>query len=376
MSGVAIYAYLNEMIQKQATDLYITCGVPPMLRIDGELHPLGEQVLQEEDVQAMLNEVLTSRQRREFDSNMELNLAFDMGKEGRFRVNVLRQRQHTGMVIRRITSQIPSFEQLRLPKILETLALEKRGLIMVSGVTASGKSTSLASMLDFRNRTLGGHIITIEDPIEYYHEHKKGVVTQREIGIDTASYQIALKNALRQKPDVILVGEVRDPEVMEQTITAAETGHLCLATIHTNNAAQAIERIINFFPEDRQQQMRIALSLNLRAIIAQRLVRSIKGDMVVALEILLNEALIKELILKGDTMKIKEVMANNNPAGMVTFDQSIYRLYTEGLISETTAIAEADIPADMKIRVQNAKIAAAGGKGSGMSNIDTSKLSL
>lgn len=376
MSGVAIYAYLNEMIQKQATDLYITCGVPPMLRIDGELHPLGEQVLQEEDVQAMLNEVLTSRQRREFDSNMELNLAFDMGKEGRFRVNVLRQRQHTGMVIRRITSQIPSFEQLRLPKILETLALEKRGLIMVSGVTASGKSTSLASMLDFRNRTLGGHIITIEDPIEYYHEHKKGVVTQREIGIDTASYQIALKNALRQKPDVILVGEVRDPEVMEQTITAAETGHLCLATIHTNNAAQAIERIINFFPEDRQQQMRIALSLNLRAIIAQRLVRSIRGEMVVALEILLNEALIKELILKGDTMKIKEVMANNNPAGMVTFDQSIYRLYTEGLISETTAIAEADIPADMKIRVQNAKIAASGGKGSGMSNIDTSKLSL
>ena len=304
---------------------------------------------------------------------MELNLAFDMGKEGRFRVNVLRQRQHTGMVIRRITSQIPSFEELRLPKILETLALEKRGLIMISGITASGKSTTLASMIDFRNRTRGGHIITIEDPIEYYHEHKKGVITQREIGIDTASYQIALKNSLRQKPDVILVGEVRDPEVMEQTITAAETGHLCLATIHTNNAAQAIERIINFFPEDRQQQMRIALSLNLRAIVAQRLVRSIKGDMVVALEVLLNEALIKELILKGDTSKIKEVMGNNNTSGMVTFDQSIFRLYSEGLISDTTAIAEADIPADMKIRVQQAKI---GGKASGMSNIDTSKLSL
>jgi twitching motility protein PilU len=361
------------MIQKQATDIYITVGVPPMLRINGELNPLGEQVLQEDDVQAMLNEVLTSRQRREFDSNMELNLAFDMGKEGRFRVNVLRQRQHTAMVIRRITSTIPSFEQLRLPKILESLAIEKRGLIMVSGVTASGKSTSLASMIDFRNRTFGGHIVTIEDPIEYYHEHKKGVVTQREIGIDTNSYQVALKNALRQKPDVILVGEVRDPEVMEQTITAAETGHLCFATIHTNNAAQAIERMINFFPEDRQQQMRIALSLNLRAIIAQRLVRAVDGSMVVALEILLNEALIKELILKGDTVKVKEVMANNNPAGMVTFDQSIFKLYSEGLINEMTAIAEADIPADMKIRVQNAKI---GGKGSGMSNIDTSKLSL
>ena len=361
------------MIQKGATDLYITVGVPPTLRVDGELQPLGDQVLQEEDVQAMLNEVLTSRQRREFDSNMELNLAFDMGKEGRFRVNVLRQRQHTGMVIRRITSVIPSFEELRLPKILESLALEKRGLIMISGVTASGKSTTLASMIDFRNRTYGGHIITIEDPIEYYHEHKKGVITQREVGIDTASYNIALKNSLRQKPDVILVGEVRDPEVMEQTITAAETGHLCLATIHTNNAAQAIERIINFFPEDRQQQMRIALSLNLRAIVAQRLVRSVEGSMVVVLEILLNEALIKELILKGDTVKIKEIMANSNPAGMITFDQSIFKLYAEGLITEQTAIAEADIPADMKIKVQQAKI---GGKASGMSNIDTSKLSL
>lgn len=361
------------MIKKEATDLYVTVGVPPHLRMDGELHPLGDQVLQEEDVQAMLNEVLTSRQRREFDSNMELNLAFDMGKEGRFRVNVLRQRQHTGMVIRRITSQIPSFEQLRLPKIMERLALEKRGLIMISGVTSSGKSTSLASMIDYRNRVQGGHIITIEDPIEYYHEHKKGVVTQREVGIDTASYNIALKNALRQKPDVILVGEVRDPEVMEQTITAAETGHLCLATIHTNNASQAIERMINFFPEERQQQMRIALALNLRAIVAQRLVRSVEGNMVVVLEILLNEALIKELILKGDTIKIKEIMANNNPAGMITFDQSLIKLYADGVISEQTAVAEADVPSDMKMKIQQIKLS---DKSKGSSNIDTSKLSL
>jgi twitching motility protein PilU len=373
LSGVAIYAYLNEMIKREATDLYITVGVPPTLRVENELHPLGEQQLQEEDVQAMLNEVLTSRQRREFDANQELNLAFDMGKEGRFRVNVLRQRQHTAMVIRRITSEIPSFEKLRLPKLLESLVLEKRGLIMISGVTSSGKSTTLASMIDYRNRTVGGHIITIEDPIEYYHEHKKGVVTQREIGIDTASYQMALKNALRQKPDVILVGEIRDPDVMEQTITAAETGHLCLATIHTNNAPQAIERIINFFPEDRQQQIRIALSMNLRAIVSQRLVRTMKGDMCVALEILLNEALIKELILKGETVKIKEIMANNNPAGMVVFDQSLINLYKEGMISETTAIAEADIPADMKMKIQNIKI---GSTSKGSVNIDTSKLSL
>ncbi len=373
MSGVAIYAYLNEMIKREATDLYLTVGVPPSLRVDDQLHPLGEQILQEEDMQGMLNEVLTSRQRREFDSNMELNLAFDMGKEGRFRVNVLRQRQHTAMVIRRITSLIPSFEDLRLPKIMEKLALEKRGLILICGVTSSGKSTSLAAMVDYRNRVAGGHIITIEDPIEYYHEHKKGIVTQREIGIDTNSYPIALRNALRQKPDVILVGEVREPEVMEQTIAAAETGHLCFATIHTNNASQAVERIINFFPEDRQQQIRIALAMNLRAIVAQRLVRTLKGDMVVALEILLNEALIKELILKGDTVKIKDIMANNNPAGMVVFDQSILKLYAEGLISEQTAVAEADIPTDMKMKIQQVKMT---DKSKGMPNIDTSRLSL
>ncbi len=372
MSGVAIYAYLNEMIKKEASDLYLTVGVAPQLRIKDELLALGEQILQEEDVQAMLNEVLTSRQRREFDSNMELNLAFDMGKEGRFRVNVLRQRQHTGMVIRRITSKIPSFEDLRLPKILEKLSQEKRGLIMVSGVTSSGKSTTLASMVDYRNRVVGGHIITIEDPIEYYHEHRKGIITQREIGIDTTSYNIALKNALRQKPDVILVGEVRDAEVMEQTLAAAETGHLCLATIHTNNASQAIERIVNLFPEERQHQVRIALSMNLRAIIAQRLVRAIDGGMVVALEILLNEALIRELILKGETIKIRDVLVNGGATGMVSFDQSIFKLFAEGVISEKTAIDEADVQTDMKMKIQQFKISGA----KDMGNIDTSKLSL
>lgn len=373
MSGAALYVYLTEMVKREASDLYLSVGVAPTLRIDNELFPMGDAGLKEENIQEMLGEVLTSRQRREFDANMELNLAFDMGKEGRFRVNVLRQRQHTGMVIRRITSLIPSFADLRLPPIFEKLALEKRGLIMVCGVTSSGKSTSLAAMADYRNTNLSGHIVTIEDPIEYYHEHKKGIVTQREVGIDTASYHTALKNALRQKPDVILVGEVRDAEVMEQTITAAETGHLCLATIHTNNASQAVERIINFFPEDRQQQIRIALSMNLRAVIAQRLVRSIEGGMVVAIEIMLNEALIKELILKGDTTKVKDVMANNNHAGMVTFDQSIFRLFTEGHITEQTAIMEADIPADMKMRIQQHKLS---DTSKGLPNIDTSRLSL
>jgi len=356
LSGVAIYAHLSEMLRVKATDLYLMVGVQPVFRVEDELHRWGTQLLQEDDIQGMLNEVLTSRQRREFDTNLELNLAFDMGKEGRFRINVMRQRQHTSIVIRRITSVIPSFEELKLPKVMEQLSQDKRGMILVCGVTSSGKSTSLAAMIDYRNTNFGGHIITIEDPIEYYHEHKKGIVTQREVTIDTNSFQIALKNALRQKPDVILVGEIRDPEVMEQAITAAETGHLCMATLHTNNASQAIERIINFFPEDRQQQIRIALSMNLRAIIAQRLVRTIDGKMVVAIEVMLNEGLIREMILKGETTKMREIIANNNPSGMVTFDQSVFRLYAEGLITEKTALNEADIPADMKIKIQQHKM--------------------
>jgi twitching motility protein PilU len=229
-------------------------------------------------------------------------------------------------------------------------------------------------MVDYRNSTIGGHIVTIEDPVEFYHEHKKGLITQREVGIDTASYHIALKNALRQKPDVILVGEIRDPEVMEQAIAAAETGHLCYATLHTSNAPQAIDRIINFFPEERQQQVRIALAMNLRAIIAQRLVRTKDGGMVVTPEIMLNEALIKELILKGETMKIREIMANNNPIGMVTFDQTLLNHYKDGLITEETAIIEADLPTDMKMKIQQFKMADKG-KGT-MGDIDTSKLSL
>lgn len=373
MSSAPIYTYLKEMVAQQASDLYLSVGVAPTLRIDGELSPLGDFALREEDIQEILNEVLTSRQRREFDSNMELNLAFDMGKEGRFRINVLRQRQATGLVVRRITSNIPSFDALQLPPILEKLAMEKRGMIAICGVTSSGKSTTLAAMADYRNQQATGHIITIEDPVEYYHEHKKCIVTQREVGIDTASFHIALKNSLRQKPDVIVVGEIRDAEVMEQTITAAETGHLCLATLHTNNATQAVERIINFFPEERQQQVRIALAMNLRAIVAQRLVRAVDGGLVVALEILLNEALIKELILKGETYKIKEIIGNNHHTGMLTFDQSLFKLYTDGKIAEGTAIIESDIPADMKMKIQQHKLK---DFAVDASEIDTSKLSL
>ena len=379
MSNTAIYNYLNEMVRKEATDLYLTVGVPPTLRIDDKLYPVTQDAMQEEDLQAVLMEVLTPRQRLEFDTNMELNMALDLGQEGRFRINIMRQRQNPALVIRRITSRIPNFEQLYMPKIMEKLALEKRGLVLICGVTSSGKSTLASALIDYRNSMVGGHIITIEDPVEFYHEHKKGIITQREVGIDTASYSVALKNALRQKPDVILVGEIRYQDVMIQAIAAAETGHTCYATLHTTNATQAIERIVGFFPEERHQQIRISLSMNLRAIIALRLVPAIKGGMVMVPEILLNEALVKELILKGETSKIHDVMGNNNTVGMVTFDQSLLSLYRDGIITEQTAVSESDYSADMKIKVQQYKMS---GKmtdknGSLTSlDIDTSRLSL
>lgn len=373
MTDIAIYPYLSKMIKEEASDLYLTVGVPPTMRVSDRLHALSDVALGGDDIQDMLGEILTSRQRREFESRMELNLALDMGKDGRFRINVLRQRQYPALVIRRITGKIPTFEELRLPKMMEALSLEKRGLVLMCGMTGSGKSTSLAAMADFRNRMVSGHIITIEDPIEFFYEHKKGIVTQREVGIDTDSYHIALKNALRQKPDMILVGEIRDREVMEQALVAAETGHLCLSTVHANNASQAVERIINFFPEDRHQQVRIALSMNLRAIISQRLVSSVRGHLVVALEILLNEGLIKEHILKGDTVKIREVMAQNNAAGMVVFDQALLNLYKAGIISEQTVIAEADFPTDMKMKIWQINLS---GRGNATSDIDSSGLSL
>ncbi|MBL1147302.1 MAG: PilT/PilU family type 4a pilus ATPase [Pseudomonadota bacterium] len=368
------------MVENKASDLYITVGLPPTMRIENELKALDSNPLAPDTVQDMLSKVLTSRQRREYESTMELNLALDMGDSGRFRVNVLRQKQFPAMVIRRITSQIPSFEELHLPDIFRTLALKKRGLILISGVTSSGKSTSLASMVDYRNQNMGGHIITIEDPIEYAHDHKKSIITQREVGIDTQSYQVALKNALRQKPDAILVGEIRDAEVMEMALNAAETGHLCLSTIHTNNAIQAIERMISLFPEERHNQVRIALSMNLSAIVGQRLVNNKYGGLTPALEILLNEALIKDHILKGETSKIREVMANNTTSGMMLFDDCLFKLFREDFIDENTAIAECDIPSDMKMRIQQYRMSGVvneGGEKSGaFDQVDTSKLSL
>lgn len=361
------------MNEKGASDLYISHGCTPTLRIEDHLVPIGGKPLDEETINDILASILTQRQQRDFEQKMELNTALDMGAYGRFRVNVFRQRQMPGLVIRRIISKIPSLEELRLPPILSNLVSERRGIILVTGMTGSGKSTTLASMLNYRNEREEGHILTIEDPIEYYHDHKKSVVTQREVGVDTESYSTALKNALRQRPDVILIGEVRDAEVMEQALTIAETGHLCLATLHTNNAYQAIERIVNFFPEEFHNQTRLNLSMNLKAIVSQRLLPSLKGGLVPALEILVNQALVREQIQKGDYEKIPDVMEQNNAIGMCTFDQSLLDLYRTGDISEATAISQSDKSSDMAVKIRQLNL---GAKGGGLRDMDTSSLKI
>ncbi|MFA7275796.1 MAG: PilT/PilU family type 4a pilus ATPase [Pseudobdellovibrionaceae bacterium] len=368
-----IFKYLTEMTRRNATDLYLTVGFPPALRVDDRLEQIGSTVMDLGQMNDLLASVLTTRQRRDFELRMELNTAIDMGVHGRFRVNILQQRQQPALVIRRIVSKIPSFDDLRLPPVLSDLAMTKRGLILVTGMTGSGKSTTLASMIDYRNKNSQGHIITIEDPIEYYHEHKNCVVSQREIGVDTETYAIALKNALRQRPDVILVGEVRDREVMEQALTAAETGHLCLATLHTNNSAQAIERIVNFFPEDSHSQVRLNLATNLRAIISQRLVQAVNGKLTVALEILLNQGLVKELILEGKISKIFDVIEANHSNGMTSFDQSLISLVKQGVIAESVALNQSDMQSDMKIKLQKIKLSR---EGEGLDVLDTSLIKI
>ncbi len=373
MSSPLVFSYLTMMNERSATDLYLTVGHPPALRIDDKLETIGDHILQAADLEDILSNVLTLRQKREFETNMELNSALDMGVYGRFRVNVLKQRQHPALVIRRIVSRIPAFQELNLPPIFEQLSMQKRGLILLTGMTGSGKSTTLASMIDYRNAHSQGHIITIEDPIEYHHDHKKSIVSQREVGVDTENYAIALKNALRQRPDVILVGEIRDREVMEQALTAAETGHLCLATIHTNNAYQAIQRIVNLFPEDYARQICYNLATNLKAIVSQRLVPTVNGSLTIALEILINEGHVRDLIQEGKFSKIKDVIEANQSTGMCSFDQSLLALYSKGLISEDVAVAQADLAGDLKIKLKQAKT---GAKGDVLTRLDTTNLAI
>ena len=373
MQPSIVFNYLIEMHQRDATDLYLTVGFPPSLRVRDAIQSLSSTILSDKDLDGILSQILTTRQRRDFEMRNELNIAFDMGDYGRYRINVMQQRHHPALVIRRIISKIPEFTDLSLPPIFESLSLIKRGLVLVTGMTGSGKSTTLASMIDYRNRHEEGHIITIEDPIEYYHDHKKSIITQREVGTDTDSYATALKNALRQRPDVILVGEIRDREVMEQALTAAETGHLCLATLHTNNAYQAIERIVNFFPEEQFKQVRLNLATNLKAIISQRLIPALPTGMTLALEIMLNEGHIRELILEGKIAKIRDMLESNAASGMCSFDQSLLELFKKNLISEEVALQNSDMPADLKMKIKQLHLSS--GK-TALSSMDTSKIKM
>lgn len=351
-----IHTLLEDMVTRRASDLYITYDAPAALRINDIIVPINRFALKDDDIARYIGQLLTPEQQDEFHSTFELNMALNFNETARFRVNVFRQQAHDGVVIRRIENNIPNIESLNLPSIYGELVMQKRGLILVSGQTGSGKSTSLAAMVGHRNTYGQGHIITVEDPIEFVHQHGKCIITQRDVGLDTYSYALALKNALRQRPDIVVIGEVRDREVMEQAIYFAETGHLCIATIHANNASQTIERVINFFPEERHPQILLNLSLNLRATLSQRLMRTIDGGRTLALEIMLNRGLIKQHIELGKIRQLREMIEKGTTDGMQTFDQHLLRLYEQGIISEDIALTESDSVANLRLQIQNLKV--------------------
>src|ERR1700727_3541541 len=344
---------LRRVIEKKASDLFITAGFPPAIKVDGEIRPQSERTLTPEQSATLVRAIMNDRQTKEFDASKECNFAIAPPGIGRFRVSAFVQQGAVGAVIRLINAKIPSFEELDLPVILKEVALTKRGLVMIVGGTGSGKSTSLAAMIGHRNENTKHHIVTIEDPVEYVHHHKGCVITHREVGVDTESWHAALKNTLRQAPDVILIGEIRDRETMEYGIQFAETGHLVLATLHANSSNQAIDRIINFFPEERREQLLMDLSLNIRALISQRLIpREAGSGRIAAMEIMLNSPLIADLIFKGDVTKIKDVMSRSNRLGMKTFDQALFELYESGLISYEDALRNADSKNELRLRVK------------------------
>lgn len=340
------------MIRLDASDIYITVDLPPMYRKEGVNTPYGTKNLDAEDIRILAENIMNEKQKKEFYEKMEMNLAMYYPELGRFRVNIFFQRRNIGMVIRQIKISIKTIDDLQLPQILKNIIMTKRGLVLIVGGTGSGKSTTLAAMIDHRNTHSSGHIITVEDPVEFVHQHKKSVITQREVGIDTLSFSHALKNTLRQAPDVILVGEIRDTETMESAITFAETGHLCLGTLHANNANQAIERIINFFPAERHEQIYLLLSLNLRSIISQRLIPAKDGKRVASFEVLLDTPRVKDLILKKQIGLLKESMSKGIQEGMVTFDQFLFDLYKDGKISYENTIAYADSANDLRLRIK------------------------
>ncbi|MDB6063435.1 MAG: type pili twitching motility protein PilT [Verrucomicrobiaceae bacterium] len=344
---------LSLMVEKGASDLFITAGVPPSVKINGRVVPVTTTPLSPEKTRETVLGVMNETQRREFVQDKELNFAISARGIGRFRVSAFYQRNLAGMVLRRIETHIPQIEDLGLPDIIKDLSMTKRGLVIFVGATGAGKSTSLASMIGHRNRNSKGHIISVEDPIEYIHQHEGCIITQREVGIDTESFEIALKNMLRQAPDVIMIGEVRTRQTMEHAITFAETGHLCLCTLHANNANQALDRIMHFFPVERHAQLWMDLSLNLRAMVAQQLIPTPDGKgRRACVEVLINTPLAADLIRKGEVHTLKELMSKSNEQGMQTFDQHLYEMYSQGEITYEDAIAHADSANDLRLMIK------------------------
>ena len=348
-----IHELLRGMVARKASDLFITAGFPPAFKVDGKMTPVSNQSLTPQHTQELARSLMNDKQAQEFEGTKECNFAINPPGIGRFRVNAFVQQQRVGIVLRTITTTIPKFEELGLPPVLKDVAMTKRGLVIFVGGTGSGKSTSLAAMIGYRNENSYGHIITIEDPIEYVHDHKNCLITQREVGVDTDSWESALKNTLRQAPDVILIGEVRERETMEHAIAFAETGHLCLCTLHANSANQALDRIINFFPEERRAQLLMDLSLNLKGLISQRLIplKGMKGR-AAAIEVLLNSPLISDLIFKGEVHEIKEIMKKSREMGMQTFDQALFDLYETGKISYEDAMRNADSMNELRLQIK------------------------
>jgi twitching motility protein PilU len=344
---------LKKMVEKEGSDLFITTGFPPAIKVDGTIHKATDEPLSPDQSAMMVRSIMNDKQIKEFDATKESNFAITPQGIGRFRVSAFIQQGNVGAVLRTITTEIPTLDGLDLPPILKDVVMNKRGLVIVVGGTGSGKSTTLAAMIGHRNKNSRGHIVSIEDPVEYVHPHEGCVITQREVGVDTESWHAALKNTLRQAPDVILIGEIRDRETMEYGIQFAETGHLCLATLHANSANQALDRIVNFFPEERRQQLLMDLSLNTKAFVSQRLVPRETGiGRVAAMEIMLNSPLIADLIFKGEVGQIKEIMAKSTRLGMQTFDQSLFALYEDGVISYEEAMRNADSKNELRLRVK------------------------
>ena len=353
--------YLKILAERDGSDLYFSTGARPSAKFNGVLKPLGKDAAPPGWVDSLAQEIMNDKQKREFAEKPEMNLALSLSGIGRFRVNIFKQRSEVAMVIRNIVTEIPRIDDLGLPKVLEKVIMYKRGLILFVGGTGSGKSTSLAALIDHRNTNSKGHIITIEDPVEYIHPHKGCIINQREVGVDTDSFADALKNTLRQAPDVILIGEIRDRETMEHALAFAETGHLAISTLHANNANQALDRIINFFPEERRTQLLSDLSINLQAFVSQRLIPTVDGKRCAAIEILLNSGRVADLILKGAVMEIKEVMEKSESMGMQTFDTALYHLYINGQISLEEALKNADAENNLRLRIELGKKGDAGG---------------